>query len=497
MSQNSSPRGLLNSLREHPEWTDLQGDEVFERLILGFDPEAIVAVLPERFDRLGEADGSVVLRLVEAFASPELLDALLESLEREPDLSADRWYEALSLLEGTGRLEASPGLLERWNDLVEMLDDETGSLEILAEQLEDDPDEAWVALQAFGAVEPEVRAEIIEGLARREQVGPGIVEILRLLAFAHDEETRTAALRGLEGLDGDGGPLRAAWVSLAEDHPDPEVVSRALARIGSVDSLPARVAPRLREGWVTAVDGEGRATVVLVAEERGRVVIGWFGCDVLNGVVEVWGRDEDGVPSETELRSSLGPSEVLNNPAAALAFLSGSLLLCGPGSPPSLRYWIERTAGAGFQARPLAADFGECDPSGQTAEAMSHSADEVLNACPTWIDRSELTRELAQAIELREGSSPADPRRDSGAYRFLFEHRLEGRLDRYRRMLLWMAAFWRAAGAKSLEFSAFVLGWQLSEPQYAVPGQPFLRALTTRSLETARRELREWPSAGG
>ena len=53
-----------------------------------------------------------------------------------------------------------------------------------------------------------------------------------------------------------------------------------------------------------------------------------------------------------------------------------------------------------------------------------------------------------------------------------------------------MAAFWRAGGAGDLSLSALALAAQLSDPQHAVPGHPFPVALTSRSLEVARRNLR-------
>ena len=113
----------------------------------------------------------------------------------------------------------------------------------------------------------------------------------------------------------------------------------------------------------------------------------------------------------------------------------------------------------------------------------------VLDACPSWLDRSALTFELAEEIALREGRSTPDPVRDAGAYRYLFEHSLSRRLELYARMLLWMAWVWHASGQSELARSAFALAAQLADEQYAVPSHPFTMALATRSLQAAQAEL--------
>ena len=91
----------------------------------------------------------------------------------------------------------------------------------------------------------------------------------------------------------------------------------------------------------------------------------------------------------------------------------------------------------------MPAGFPGSDPDALTPAETAGRALAVLDACPDWLDDSALTYELAEEILLREGDAAPDPRRDAGAYRFLFEHRLNGRLETYRRMLLWMSGFWR------------------------------------------------------
>jgi hypothetical protein len=138
----------------------------------------------------------------------------------------------------------------------------------------------------------------------------------------------------------------------------------------------------------------------------------------------------------------------------------------------------------------LPATISGFDPSSIPREEMPQRARLVLDACPSWLDASALTFELAEEIWLREGRQFVDPDRDAGAYRFLFEHRLIHRLELYRRMLLWMAWLWSCSGRGELLRSALVLAYQLSDEQYAVPSHPFTLMFTTRSLAEAQVRLR-------
>ncbi len=174
----------------------------------------------------------------------------------------------------------------------------------------------------------------------------------------------------------------------------------------------------------------------------------------------------------------------------ALDLLAGGLLLCGPETSPALRYWLERTVGPRFRPRPVPVPFPGWDPSSVPFDETPECARTVLAALPTWLDTSRLTYDLAEETVLREGNSAPDPRRDAGAYRYLFEHRLVGQLELYRRMLFWMASFWEAAGDPHRGTSALALAWQLSDPQHVVPAHPFTVTLTTRSLAAAQANLR-------
>jgi hypothetical protein len=240
---------------------------------------------------------------------------------------------------------------------------------------------------------------------------------------------------------------------------------------------------------VTAVDGEGRSTIVLAAREGDRWAGAAFLCHALAGVVDVAGQDGMGdlgideafaaLHERPELDAVEGAHEV------ARRLLAGSLSLCGPLTPPALRYWVERVAGRDFRAEADVGLLGDWDPAALPFDGIALAAHEVVQACPHWADSSELTVDLAREVTLRGSGESPDPRRDSGAYRFLFEHRLAPRIELYQRMLLWMATFWRATRQDDLGRSALALAWQLSDPQHAVPSHPFFVELTTMSFEAA------------
>jgi hypothetical protein len=154
-----------------------------------------------------------------------------------------------------------------------------------------------------------------------------------------------------------------------------------------------------------------------------------------------------------------------------------------------VRDWLDGTVGPEFQPAGLLATVPGLDGSVIAGADMPERAGAVLDACPSWLDASPLTFELAEEIWLREGRTEADPERDAGAYRFLFEHRLIHRIELFRRTLLWMAWLWKFAGDAGLAQSALALAGQLSDEQYAVPSHPFTVELTTRSLKAAQSRL--------
>ncbi len=498
-SPSDTPEGMLDALRDHREWDEAARDAALARLVERFPVERLRLAVRDRLGRLGGADGEAILRLVEAYATPELIDDLAQALHDQPGLPPERAWEALSLLDASGVLEDHPDLAEWWDDLNETFESED-PLGTLAAQLEEDPDGSWVALQGIGAVEPEVRAEIIAGLADLA-TGPGLVSFLRVLGHAHDPTTRRAAINALIG-GHDDDEHRMAWAELARDHPDASVRDRSAQRLGpNAESLialalegPRRPRPEAVGSLVTALDGSGRGTIVLASRDRGKWVVASFGCDVWRGVVEVAGQVDDDPGSASRMFEEFGSDEgrevVEDAPELAAGLLGGSLMLCGPETNPVLRYWLERTAGPGFRPRPFAGLAGDPGLAGRTLTMAPEPSWLILDALTDWVDDSGMTYDLAEEIALRSGEAPPDPKRDAGAYRYLFEHRLIGRLEHYRRMLLWMASFWSASGQDRLSEPALSLAWQLSDPQHAVPGHPFTVALTTRSLLAAQAELR-------
>lgn len=498
------PELLLEAFRAHPEWTERQRDEQLDRLIERVPADRLVIAARARMHDLSGTEGEVILRILEAHATPALLRELGAALVGQPQLAPERTWEVVTLLDGAELLDEFPELVARAEELEELLDEE-GSLEQLAEQLEGDPEGTWLALQGLGAVEPEIRPQIIEGLAQGS-IGPGLAEFLRLLCFAHDPPTRAAALDALSRPAETHEHLVAVWESIAADHPDTEVVARAQGWLAgrSQDTLPAVVEAttgiqtesNVVRSLVTGLDGQGRGTIVLASYRGGSLAAAAFVCDVTLGVCDVIGQADLDSPREAGLFEQLVEQtelEVVEDvPELALRLLGGSVLLCGRSTTPTLRYWLEATMPPGFRALPFPTPFPGWDPSVLPFDEMPDRTQAVLDACPSWLDDSPLTYEMAEEIALREGEdSRPDPKRDSGAYRFLFEHRLLGQLELYRRMLYWMASLWQAAGREYLGQSALALALQLSDAQHSVPSHPFTVALSTRSLITAQGNLRQ------
>jgi hypothetical protein len=495
-----TPEAILADLRAHREWSGEAQEAQLARLVERFPADRLREAARARFHDLGKGDADAVLRLAEAFSTPDLLAELADALVAQPDLPPERSWEALALLEGAGLFDDYPELEERWEDLNETIDADA-SLEDLADHLEDEPEGSWVALQALGAVEPEVAEEIVSGLADAPG-GPGLVSFLRILAFAHEPRVRDAAIAALADRAEDDAEHRAAWAEIAHDHPDPAIRERAVCRLGpdavaevhAALASPARARPERLGCLVTALDGDGRGSIVLTARDRGRWAGASFLCDVWRGVVEVMGEvgDDPAMASGfLDMFTETAARDVVADvPELADGLLAGSLSLCDARTTPALRYWLERTVGPEFHARPFSGLIGDDDLADHALAGMAGPARAILDACPDWVDSSPMTYDLAEEISLRSGEMPPDPSRDAGAYRYLFEHHLNGRLEHYRRMLLWMSSFWEASGSSDLGRSALALAWQLSDPQHAVPGHPFTVDLTTRSLAVAQANLR-------
>jgi hypothetical protein len=369
-------------------------------------------------------------------------------------------------------------------------------LEEIAIQLEHNPHECWQAIESLAQVEPEVRQSIIDELAA---VGPrpGVSKLLRLLSSTRDPATRSTAREAFERIDWHAG----TFPPLAE----PSTLAVATSKTGGNGALgydPRSLLragrngsePRLERCLVTPVDGRGRATIVVSVNHMHQRRTAAFLCDVDRGIRDVVGE----VEPESDCAGGLieafdqppGDDCARDSPELALALLAGTLRLTEVDADHPVREWLLGTIGPDFQPAELPAVFPDLNASAIDHDEMRQRALAILDVCPSWLDVSPLTFELAREIWLREGRIAADPTRDAGAYRYLFEHRLIRRLQMYGRMLLWMAWLWKFSGQVELSRSAATLASQLSDEQYAVPGHPFTVELTTRSLLAAQARLR-------
>jgi len=384
---------------------------------------------------------------------------------------------------------------------------ENGAIWEIVEQLENDPQECWHALEGLASVEPEVRLSIIDELSH-DRLRPGVLTLLRLLSTARDPLTRAAARAALPRADagacrGDGDDAPPALVSQETRAPC------QTARAGDEPShnvrlAPGQTGPRVARCLVAPVDGRGRSSIVISVNKLAQRRTAAFLCDVERGIRDVFGEVEPESPQAGRLLDDVnqetGADCVRDVPELALGLLAGSLMLCGPAVPAAVRAWLDGTLGREFQPAGFPATIPGLDPASVPGEEIPERAAALLDGCPSWLDASPLTFELAEEIRLREGRPAADPDRDAGAYRFLFEHRLIHRLELYRRMLWWMAWLWKCSGQVELSKSAWALASQLSDEQYAVPSHPFTVELTTRSLKAAQVRLgtKAWrPRRGG
>ena len=505
--RQETPESILDAIRSGPELGSTAEEQSLNRLVEQFPLDEIRRALRTRLDHLDKPDGSIVLRLLEVHFDHELADELAKALAQQPDLPPDRAWEALALLDSAGLLAHYPDLVERWDELNDTLDPGEAA-DSLAAQLEEEPEGSWIALEGLGAIDPDTRREIIASLADAPS-GPGLVAFLRLLAHAHDGATRSAALEAIFEPRRDDDHHQRAWAELAADHFDPKVRDRSRRRlaiggatdaaiestISNVPNSPYYPAPELVGSLVTAVDGDGRGSIVLASRDRETWVVAEFTCDLVAGIVAISGQvgpEPSFINAFFDEFAARKPPETLveDDFNLAVALLAASWFRSGPGTNPALRFWIERTVGPRFEAIPNTGSFDLEDIESESLGPLAGPSWAILEACPTWVDRSSLTFDLAEAIILRSGDAVPDPRRDAGAFRYLFEHRLTQRLDHYHRLLLQMGPFWKAAGDDDLARSAVALAWQLADPQNAVPGHPFVVALTTISLAAAQTDLR-------
>ncbi len=372
------------------------------------------------------------------------------------------------------------------------------TLEDIVEQLELNPAERWHAIEGLGLVEPEVRAAIIAELSRHQERA-GTLSLLRLLCWSRDPSTRQTARAALRfetaettGPEWFNMPTQVLIPRKRSDDDLGRVVA-AGRQIQVADQVPARPGQRLAGCLVTPVNAQGWASIAVSASHGGQRRTAAFLCDVRRGIRDVVGDVEPESPGAgrliEELSEQFAELCVRDVPELAVGLLAGSLMLGEALAPSCVRDWLAGILGPDFQPTGFPASIPGLATPSISSEEMPMRASAVLDACPTWLDTSPLTYELAREIFLREGRVAADPNRDAGAYRYLFEHRLIHRLELYRRMLLWMAWFWWYSAEVELAESAQALAMQLSDEQYAVPAHPFTTALSTRSLEAAQAGL--------
>ena len=336
--------------------------------------------------------------------------------------------------------------------------DDARDFDALIERLGRDPGEIWLALEGLSRLEPGERETIVAELERR-RANPAAASLLRLLGSSPEPRTE----------------WREVLSESASDMP------HALER------------PIMASCYVSPVDGEGRAVVAVSTRHGGSRKTAAFLCDVQRGIQDVRGEIEVDSADAGGLIDAIRPGDDLtgidDDVELTLGLLAAGLELADEGVSPSVRRWIVETVGPQFRPARFPAHLLETAPSLESEVEIAERTAEVLDACPSWYDGSTLTRELAGELLFRHGAVPPDPARDAGAYRFLFERRLSGRLELYRSMLLWMALVWGRSSEGRLAHSALLLAGQLMDEQFAVPSHPFVSALATRGLERAQAAL--------
>ena len=109
-----TPDTILDALRDHPDWEEAHRSEVLDQLIAQFPTGVLLAAVRPRLGDLRGGDAEAVLRLVEAYGTPEILEELAGALRAQPDLPPERAWDALSLLQEAGRLDDFPELAEHF-----------------------------------------------------------------------------------------------------------------------------------------------------------------------------------------------------------------------------------------------------------------------------------------------------------------------------------------------------------------------------------------------
>ena len=318
------------------------------------------------------------------------------------------------------------------------------SLEALVAQIEQDPWECRQAFEGLESLDVATRVSVIEGLAGIRP-GAGVVRLLQLLATSENAETREAALAVQQTLDAgerhalESSGREAGLPDDADAWPTPTVLDVPPAAVREFAIVGHHHRPRLVNCLVTAVDGQGRGSVAISANRRIPNVARQSSSATWN-----MGSSRRSVKSSRSpgppVRCSTKPGSRREvwasraSPSSHSGLLAGCLSLSGAAPARPVMEWMDRRS-ADFPPQPFPAPAMESRSESIAGAELMQRADEVLRACPSWLDRSPLTFELAEEVCLRESRMAVDPQRDSGAFRFLFEHRIIQRLELYRRML--------------------------------------------------------------
>ena len=224
---------------------------------------------------------------------------------------------------------------------------------------------------------------------------------------------------------------------------------------------------------VGPLDAEGRGQILVVVDGRGGPVFASFTCDVREGIVASnlepsLSRDE----ADARLREAadrLGLEAARGCPVSARLLLAGSSWLSGTALGEETTARLRETMGEAFRPHPVFADPAAV-PDREEGESDSFAdARAILARRKSWRDDSPLARDLAIERRLHDGGSPPDPARDPGPFRVLFEGRILGRIELYRRMLLWSAMVWHESGDSAFSRAAMRIAGALGDPQNAIP----------------------------
>src|SRR3954470_10002568 len=104
----ATPEAHFDALRDHPEWSDRRRAQELDLLIRRFPPDRCLSAVRGRLGDLHGGDAEPMLRLIEAYPTPDLLRGLAEAVVAQDELSPERAWDALALLEAHGMLVEYP-----------------------------------------------------------------------------------------------------------------------------------------------------------------------------------------------------------------------------------------------------------------------------------------------------------------------------------------------------------------------------------------------------